>query len=118
MGKKKNVKNVTKNEENNVIVETVTVNETTNNTVENNNDVIPSQNIIEPVVNNTMEFSDLYYAKKCNEILMSYYNNLVRIIPTYDSEYGDALLKLNHLKSVDTKIMNKMEEEINNFDLC
>jgi hypothetical protein len=117
MGKKKNVKNVTKNEENNVIVETVTVNETTNNTVENNN-VIPSQNIIEPVVNNTMEFSDLYYAKKCNEILMSHYNNLVRIIPTYDSEYGDVLLKLNHLKSVDTKIMNKMEEKINNFNLC
>lgn len=118
MGKKKNVKNVTKNEENNVFIETVTVNETADNSVGCNNDVIPTQNIIEPVTNNTKEFSDLYYAKKCNEILMSYYNNLVRIIPTYDSEYGNVLLKLNHLKSVDTKIMNKMEEKINNFDLC
>ena len=66
----------------------------------------------------TIGFDDLYYAKKCNEILMSYYNNLVRIVPTQDNEYHNVLSKLNNLKSIDNRIMNKMEEKILNIDIC
>ena len=66
----------------------------------------------------TIGFDDLYYAKKCNEILMSYYNNLVRIVPTQDNEYHKVLSKLNNLKSIDNRIMNKMEEKILGIDIC
>lgn len=66
----------------------------------------------------TIGFDDLYYAKKCNEILMSYYNNLVRIVPTQDNEYHNVLSKLNNLKSIDNRIMNKMEEKILGIDIC
>lgn len=115
MAKKKDNK-VAKQNVNDELVQPTKSNE--NNTNEEQISPLSVGYVNDIVVSKTIGLSELYYAKKCNEILLSHYNNLTTIVPTYDSDYSEITFKLNKFKKINEQIMNKIEEKILNIDLC
>lgn len=115
MAKKKDNKVVKQNVNDELVQPT---NSNANNTNEEHNPPLSVGYINDVAVSKTIGLSELYYAKKCNEILLSHYNNLVTIVPSYDSDYTEISFKLNKFKKINEQIMNKIEEKILNIDLC
>lgn len=63
-------------------------------------------------------FSELFFYKKCNEMLLNHYDNLTRIINPQDNEYNEAVEKMSRLRAKDIQIMGKIEEKVLNSSLC
>ena len=87
-------------------------------------DMIPkSIEITVPYENNTtlgngMTFTELYNMKKCVDILLSNYDNLIRLVTPGDKEYHERLAQMKKIRAINNNLMNKIEEKVLNTKLC
>jgi hypothetical protein len=69
-------------------------------------------------LDNRMTFTELYNMKKCVDILLSNYDNLIRLVTPSDKEYHERLAQMNKIKAINNNLMNKIEEKVLNTKLC
>lgn len=77
---------------------------------------IPYEN--DTTLDNGMTFTELYNMKKCVDVLLSNYDNLIRLVAPSDKEYHERLAQMNKIKVINNNLMNKIEEKVLNTKLC
>ena len=79
---------------------------------------IPYEKDNNTALDNEMTFTELYNMKKCVDILLSNYDNLIRIVTPRDKEYHERLTQMNKIKLINNELMNKIEEKVLNTKIC
>lgn len=69
-------------------------------------------------LDNGMTFTELYNMKKCVDVLLSNYDNLIRLVTPSDKEYHERLTQMKKIKTINNNLMNKIEEKVLNTKLC